>query len=175
MTGTPPITDVTGGSHGLTVGYAHALALADDYDDAGNRMRDWAARSGRVLIDVDLVESAVLSPMTFAEAEGAVLAATSGPHGVLVASVVWETDAVTIRAAVRATQLTDELVALAWERLDHDIGYTIGYVATSFGPELVVPAGVTGLVLYVIWSQLPDDVRHDVQDKSLTELQEWLD
>ena len=68
-----------------------------------------------MLLDADLLESALLSPVSFAEAEAAVLAATSGPDGVLVASVVWEADAVTIRVAVRATQLTDELVARTWE------------------------------------------------------------
>ena len=34
MTGEPPITTVTGGSHGMTVVYDHALTLADDYDSA---------------------------------------------------------------------------------------------------------------------------------------------
>ena len=47
--GDPPsrsITEVTGGSHGMTVAYEHALALAGDYDDAGGRMRDWAGHGG---------------------------------------------------------------------------------------------------------------------------------
>ena len=131
MTGEPPITGVTGGSHGMAVAYDHALALAGDYDSAGGRMRGWAGRSGGVLLDADLLESAALSPLSFAEAEAAVLAATSGPDGVLVASVVWEADAVTIRVAVRATQLTDELVARTWEVLDHQLGVTVGFTVSA--------------------------------------------
>ncbi len=170
MTGEPPITDVTGGSHGMTVAYDHALALAGDYDAAGGRMREWAGRSGGVLLDGDLLESALLSPVSFAEAEAAVLAATSGPDGVLVASVVWEADAVTIRVAVRATQLTDELVAQTWEVLDHQLGVAVGYTVAAGAPALVLSAA--GLAL--LWTQLPPGTQTALQDKSLDELQEWL-
>jgi hypothetical protein len=116
----PPITEVTGGSHGMTVACDHALVLAGAYDDAGDRMRLWAEQGGRVLVDRDLLASAVLAPASFAEAEAAVLAATTGPDGILVASGLWEADALTIRVAVRATQLGDELVASAWDRLVRD-------------------------------------------------------
>ena len=170
MTGEPPITDVTGGSHGMTVAYDHALALAGDYDAAGGRMREWAGRSGGVMLDGDLLESAPLSPVSFAEVEAAVLAATTGPDGVLVASVVWEADAVTIRVAVRATQLTDELVAQTWEVLDHQLGFAVGYTVAAGAPALVLPAA--GLAL--LWSQLPPDTQAALQDGSLAELQEWL-
>ncbi len=138
-------------------------------------MRDWAAGDGRVLLDGDLLESAVLSPLTFAEAEGAVLAATSGPDGVLVASVVWETDALTIRVAVRATQLTDELVARAIDRLDHDLGYAVGYGITRSLPELALPLLIGGGTVFLIWSQLPDDTKAELEGRTLDEVQEWVD
>ena len=170
MTGEPPITEVSGGSHGMTVACDHALALAGDYDGAGGRMREWAVRSGGVLLDTDLLESAPLSPVSFAEAEAAVLAASSGPDGVLVASVVWEADAVTIRVAVRATQLTDEVVARTWEVLDHQLGETVGFTVAAGAPALVLPAA--GLAL--LWSRLPPDTQAALQDRSLDELQEWL-
>ena len=159
----------------MAVASEQALALADAYDGAGDRMREWATRDGRVLLAGDLLESAVLSPLTFAEAEAAVLAATSGPDGVLVASVVWETDAVTIRVAVRATQLTDELVARAMERLDHDLGYVVGYTVTASLPELALPLLVGGGTLYLLWSQLPDGTRAELEGRTLDEVQEWLD
>jgi hypothetical protein len=174
MSEPPPLLDVTGGSHGLTVAYDHALGLADDYDDAGDRMRAWAADDGAVLLDGDLLESALLSPVTFAVAEAAVLAATSGPEGVLVASAVWETDAVTIRVAVRATLLTDELVARAIDRLDHDLGYVVGYAVGASVPELAVPGLVLGGTFFLIWSQLPDDAKGRLEDATLDELQTWL-
>jgi hypothetical protein len=174
MSDPPPILDVTGGSHGLTVAYDHALGLADAYDSAGDLMRAWAADDGAVLVDGDLLESALLSPLTFAEAEAAVLAATSGPEGVLVASVVWETDAVTIRVAVRATQLTDELVARAIDRLDHDLGYVVGYTVGASIPELALPGLVLGGTLFLLWSQLPDDTKAQLEGATLDELQAWL-
>ncbi len=175
MSDRPPILDVTGGSHGLAVASEHALGLADAYDGAGDRMRGWAADDGAVLLDGDLLESALLSPVTFAEAEAAVLAATGGPEGVLVASVVWEADAVTIRVAVRATQLTDELVARAMDRLDHDLGYVVGYTVTATLPETALPLLVGGGVLYLVWSQLPDGTRAELEGRTLEEVQEWLD
>ena len=97
-----PITGITGGSEGLAATYARVLALAATYDTAGNRMRGWAATGARVLANGDLVESAVLAPVSFARAEAAVVAATTGPDGILVESLGWETDAVLIRVAVRA-------------------------------------------------------------------------
>jgi len=175
MTGRPPILDITGGSHGMTVASEHALGLADAYDRAGDRMRDWARDDGRVLLDGDLLESAVLSPLTFAEAEAAVLLATSGPDGVLVASVVWETDALTIRVAVRATELTDELVARAIDRLDHDLGYLVGYGITRSLPELALPLLIGGGTVFLVWSQLPDDTKAGLEDRTLDEVQEWVD
>ncbi len=174
MTGEPPIITVTGGSHGMTVAYDHALDLADAYDGAGNRMRDWAAGDGSVLVDGDLLESALLSPLTFAEAEAALLAAATGPEGVLVASVVWETDAVTIRVAVRATQLTDELVARAIDRLDHDLGHLVGYGVTAYLPELALPLAIGAGAMVLIWSQLPDDAKAELEGQTLDEVQEWL-
>ncbi|MEO6513019.1 MAG: hypothetical protein ABIO16_18620 [Nocardioides sp.] len=175
MSDRPPILDVSGGSHGITVATEHALALADAYAEAGDRMRGWAADDGAVLLDGDLLESALLSPVTFAEAEAAVLAATGGPDGVVVASVAWEADALTIRVAVRATQLTDELVAGAMDRLDHDLGYVVGYTFTATLPETALPMLAGGGILYLVWSQLPDGTRAELEGRTLDEVQEWLD
>ena len=155
----------------MTVACEHALALAADYDTAGDRMRDWAGHGGRVMSDADLLESALLSPLSFAEAEAAVLAATSGPDGVLVASVVWEADAVTIRVAVRATQLTDELVARTWEGLDHQLGRLVGYTLATTAPVLLL----SGAGVYLLWSQLPAETQAELADQTLDELQQWLD
>jgi hypothetical protein len=155
----------------MTVACEHAMALAADYDAAGDRMRGWAARGGLVMSDHDLLASALLSPLSFAEAEGAVLAATSGQGGILAASVVWEADAVTIRVAVRATQLTDELVARAWEGLDHQLGRLAGYTLATTAPALVLTvAGVS-----LLWSGLPADTRAELADQTFDGLQQWLD
>jgi hypothetical protein len=109
--------------------------------------------------------------VSFAEAEAAVLGAASGPDGVLGASVAWEADAVTIRVAVRALRLTDELVAQAWEGLDHELGHLAGYALATAAPGLVL--SVAGLQL--LWSELPAGTQAELQGKSLDELQEWVD
>src|SRR3954466_7946525 len=118
----PPVVGVTGGVAGLTATYAAVRALADRYDDAGGRLRDWAADDARVLAEPDLLESAVLSPLTFAEAEARGLAAAGGVHGAAEASVVYEADALLVRATVTAFDDCDRLVATSFAVLDHAVG-----------------------------------------------------
>lgn len=128
----PPITSVTGGApEGLALDSATALALAAAYDATGSRLRASAADTGRVLTDPDLLESALLSPPTFAVAEAAILAATTGPDGALVESVAWETDAVLIRGTVDALELSDQTLSAGFELLDHQLGLAIGMAAPA--------------------------------------------
>lgn len=120
------ILAVTGGAGGLEATYAAVRGLASTYDDAGDRLRDWCDSGRRVLADGDLLESAVLCPATFARAEVAVLAATAGPDGLLVASLGWEADAVAVRAAVAAFEAADQGVHAAFEVLDYSVGRAVG-------------------------------------------------
>jgi hypothetical protein len=143
---TVPITRVTGGVGGLAATYAHVRALADRFDSAGDRMRGWAATGGRTLADPDLVESAVLSPLTFAEAEAKVLDATTGTHGILVESVVYETDALLVRATIDAFEECDRLVDRSLGVLDYLTGRAIGYTLAEAAPYLLV-AGVLAVRL----------------------------
>ena len=94
------IVEVTGGAAGVAASYAALLALAAVFDEAAGQMRGWAAEGARTLLDPELLASALLSPGTFAEAEAAVLVATTGPDGVGVESLGWEVDA----RALRPTQ-----------------------------------------------------------------------
>jgi hypothetical protein len=179
MTGSrPPITHVTGGSAGMAATYAHIRALAGTYDRAGDRMRSWAATGGRVLANGDLLESSVLSPITFAEAEEKVLAATTGTHGVLVASVLYETDAVLMRATVTAFVACDQVVHGSLEALDYLVGRTIGFALGTGVPEIVVAALLTGASLYEIYQHLPPGLQQRLRDgegDAADDLQEWLD
>ncbi len=174
MTDPPPILGVVGGAHSTVVAYDHARELADTYDAAGSRMREWGARGGEVLASPDLLESALLAPLRFAEAELAVLAATTGPDGILVESVVWEADAITIRVRVRATELTDELVATAWARLDYEVGRAVGFTLTATAPEWLLPAVLAGAVLGLVWASLPPATRTEWQGLTRREAEEWL-
>ena len=184
-TGPVPITGVTGGSEGLAATYARVLGLAAQFDTAGNRMRDWAGLGARTLGNGDLLESAVLSPVSFAEAEGAVLAATTGPDGVLVESIGWETDAVLIRVTVWAFQETDRLVHGTFEVLDYLVGRSLGLALGTGvllgGPVLLAGGLAVGPRAYAVWHLLPADVQQQVRDRAAATgaglgdgLQEWL-
>lgn len=106
----PAITDVRGGSHGLAAAYDAVRALADAFDTAGSELRDWAGLGARTMADPGLAGSAPVSPATFVLAEVAVLAATTGPDGLLARSVTWEADAVLVRAAALGLEACDRTV-----------------------------------------------------------------
>ncbi len=175
--GTVPITGVTGGSGGLAATYAAVLALAATYDTAGNRMRGWAGLGARTLTNGDLVESAVLSPLSFAEAEAAVLGATTGPEGILPASLGWETDAILIRVTVRAFQETDDLVHATFEVVDYLVGRAVGLTLTASLPALLAAGVAVGPLALLGWQQLPPAAQQRLRADGATAgagLQDWL-
>lgn len=142
---TARITEVTGGSDGVSATYDHVLDLAASYDAASARLREWAGSGACTLANGDLLESALLSPATFAEAEATVLAATGGPDGVLVESVGWETDAILLRVTIRCFRATDELVHASFEVLDYAVGRAVGATLPGTVP-LLLGLGLLGVV-----------------------------
>ena len=141
----PEITHVTGGAGGLAASYAAARALADTFDAAGDRLRDWGAVGLRVMRDPDLLESGLLSPGTCAVAEEAVLAVTGGPEGVVAASLAWEVDAVAVRAAIEGLEVTDEAVRLAVQGLERELLLPVLpslTVAAVLDPDLLTSPGL---------------------------------
>lgn len=162
--GSARITQVTGGSEGLAATYARVLALAATYDAAGSRLRGLAGEGARTLRNGDLVESALLSPFTFAEAESAVLAACSGPEGLVGDSVGWESDAVVIRATVTALEDTDDLVHASLEALDYLVGRTLG-LGLGVAAPVLAPALVGGIVVgSQVLPLLPPGMQEQVND-----------
>jgi hypothetical protein len=142
-------------------------ALADRFDRAGDGLRGHAARDARILTDTDLLESAPLSPVTFAEAEARVLDATSGLHGVLELSVVYEADAVLLRATVAAYQECDRLVARSFETLDYAAGRDVGCAVSAAAPSLLL----LGLAAAPVWQHLPPRTRRRLGN----DVEEWTD
>ena len=114
----PEILDVTGGAAGVAASYAAARDLADAFDAAGDRVREWGRVGLRVMRDPELLESGLLSPGTCAAAEAAVLAATGGTHGAVAASFGWEADAVAVRVAIGALEVADDAARAALVALD---------------------------------------------------------
>jgi hypothetical protein len=161
--GLPPITSVTGGVAGLSATYAAVRALADRYAAAGDQLRDQAAGDARVLVDPELLESAPLSPWTFAEAEAAVTEAAAGLHGATEMSVAYEADAMLVRATVTALQECDRLVGRSLDALDYAVGFEIGYAAPAL---LLLGAAATPA-----WQHLPPDARRRLGDR----VEEWSD
>jgi hypothetical protein len=168
---TPPITGITGGVAGrvevLAATYAAVRRLADLFDAAGDRLRERAADDARLLTDPDLLESAPLSPVSFAEAEARVLDATTGVHGVLEASVVIEADALLVRATVTAYQECDRFVAASFQALDYGLGRAVGSALVAGAPSLLL----VGLAAGPAWGRLPPDARARLGDDA----QEWAD
>lgn len=115
------ITGVTGGSGSLAATYAAIRALATAFDGAGSELRAWSGLGPDTMTDPALLASAPLSPLSFAEAEAAVLAATTGPDGVLVESCGWEADAVLVRAALAGLELSDAAAEAAIDQLDRTL------------------------------------------------------
>jgi hypothetical protein len=163
----PPITTVIGGVAGMTATYAAVRALADRFDATAERLRGRAADDCRTLLDPDLLESAPLSPWTFAEAEARVTAAASGLHGAAAMSVAYEADAVLVHATVTAFEDCDRLVATSFDALDYTLGYEVGYAATAGLPALLL----IGAVATPTWQHLPPDTRRRLGD----DVEEWAD
>lgn len=141
----PTITHVSGGRVGLAATFAAVRALAATFDLAAEQLREWAGLGVRTTTDPALVLSAPLSPVTYGLAEATVLAATTGPDGVLAASVAWERDAVLVREAVALLEAGDERVRSWLLRLDdalveHAFGLTdpprhAGLAALAYGSD----------------------------------------
>jgi hypothetical protein len=132
------IERVTGGAAGIEAMYDAVRALADVFDETGDELRAWAVDGGRALTDPDLLSSAPLAAPTFALAEAAILAATTGPLGLLPGSVGWEVDAELVRAAVAALAASDDAAHLALEVVDWRLGLAAGAALRFLGPAAVV-------------------------------------
>lgn len=133
----PPL-EVTGGSAGLSAQYAELRSLATAYDTAAGQMRHQAGRGAQVLADGDLLASAVLAPATFAAAEAAVLAATTGPRGIGTASIGWEADAAVLRAVVADLEAVDAAIGSVFEEVDVGplrVPVPLGTVAGALGVD----------------------------------------
>jgi pimeloyl-ACP methyl ester carboxylesterase len=139
----PPIESVSGGSHGIAAGYEQMLALAERYERQSDDFVEMARLGARTMADGDLLESAILSPLSFADAQVQVLDATTGADGLTVRVIGIEADALGVRAVVAAFGASDALSRHATEMIDH----TLGRLTASALPALLVAGGV-GYVYY---------------------------
>ena len=163
MSDLPPIQSISGGSHGVEAGYEQMLALADKYDSHAADFVEMAGLGLRVMSNGDLLESAILSPLSFADAEVQLLDATTGVNGLTVRALGIEADAMGVRAVVAAFQASDALGHHTMEMLDNALGRVIGITL----PVLLLAGGIGGFVYYQTLSpqeqkKLLDDLPTDV-------------
>ncbi len=151
----PPIESVSGGSHGVRAGYAQMLALAERYERQAGDFVEMAGLGARVMADGDLLESAILSPGSFADAELQVLDATTGADGLTVRAIGIEADALAVRAVVAAFTASDALSRHAMEMVDNALGRLLFASLPITLPALLAAGGIG----YAYWSTLSPEAR----------------
>ena len=141
----PPIESVSGGSHGVQAGYEQMLALAERYERQAGDFMEMAGLGTRIMANGDLLESAILSPGSFADAELQVLDATTGANGLTVRAIGIEADALGVRAVVAAFQASDSLSRHAMEMVDNALGRLMVPGALAALPALLAAGGISYL------------------------------
>lgn len=170
------IVSVTGGAGGIEARYDDIEGLAAIFDGAGDGLRHDAWDDKTLALNGDLLESAVLSPGSFADAEGAVIAATVGPHGLAVRAVGLEADALSMQVSVGLLRESDALAKQAFEALDYAGGYALGAALPVLGLGALV-GGVTlaltnpALVAYLATHP---ELREQLQEEALADVQDFL-
>lgn len=132
---------VSGGANGIDAKFDDIRQLGDLYGSIGPTLVGYAWDDKLEAADGDLLASAILSPGTFAEAEGAIVEATYGPHGLAVKAAVIEGQAICFVAVVEFYEDADEAIHQAFEALSYGVGFAAGFVL----PGAVIAGGV-GLV-----------------------------
>ena len=122
---TPDIR-VSGGAGGIDATYDDIERLGHLYGDVGGRLVEQAWDDKLEAADGDLLASSVLSPGSFAAAEGAILDATYGPRGLVARAVVIEAESFCFVAVVEIYRTADELRRAAIETLSYGLGYVVG-------------------------------------------------
>lgn len=144
MTSTlPPIESVSGGSHGVEAGYEQMLALAERYERQAGDFVEMASLGARIMANGDLLESAILSPISFGDAELQVLDATTGANGLTVRAIGIEADALGVRAVVAAFRASDSLSEHAMDMLDNALGKLLLMGTVAALPTLLAAGGVS--------------------------------
>ncbi len=128
-----PELQVTGGAGGFEARYEDIALLARHSDDLARSLAVISAECHAVLIDPDVLASAVLDPVGVARFEGALLSALDGREGLTSLAAGIGAHAISLRAVVLSYQVVDEAQA----RLIDSVRWAVGFVA---GPALLLLA-----------------------------------
>lgn len=128
---------VSGGAGGITARYDDMLSYADVLDAAGDGLRTASGHLGGLVVSGDLAQAVVLCPGEVASAEGAIVAAATGPSGALWTSGELEVSARFLRTSVSAYHLVDEKLAeleeLGWDAAGFALGLALPGLALVGG------------------------------------------
>ncbi len=166
----PPIESVSGGSHGVQAGYEQMLALAERYEQQAGDFLEMAGLGARVMANGDLLESAILSPGSFADAELQVLDATTGVNGLTVRAIGIEADALGVRAVVAAFKASDSLSRHAMEMLDNALGKLLFVGTVAALPALLAAGGIS----YAYYSTLSPEEQEALKAQLAEDLGQLL-
>ncbi|MFC4783155.1 PGAP1-like alpha/beta domain-containing protein [Nocardioides sp. MAHUQ-72] len=122
---TPDVT-VSGGAGGIDARYDDIERLGRLYGDTGAWLLEAAWDDKLEAADGDLLASAILSPGTFAAAEGAIVDATYGPRGLVARALVIEAESFCFVAVVEVYRSADELRHGVIEALSYGLGFVVG-------------------------------------------------
>jgi hypothetical protein len=160
----PPIESVSGGSHGVEAGYEQMLALAERYERQAGDFVEMARLGAKIMANGDLLESAILSPVSFGDAELQVLDATTGVNGLTVRALGIEADALAVRAVVAAFQASDSLYRHATEMLDNALGHMLLPAALASLPALVLAGGAGYAYLSTLSPQEQEELKAQIAE-----------
>lgn len=166
----PPIESVSGGSHGVQAGYEQMLALAERYERQAGDFVEMAGLGARIMANGDLLESSILSPGSFADAEVQVLDATTGANGLTVRAIGIEADALGVRAVVAAFKASDSLSKHAMEMLDNALGKLLFVGTVAALPALLAAGGIS----YAYYSTLSPEEQEALKAQIADNLGQFL-
>ena len=166
----PPIESVSGGSHGVEAGYEQMLALAERYERQAGDFVEMAGLGARIMANGDLLESSILSPVSFGDAELQVLDATTGANGLTVRAIGIEADALGVRAVVAAFKASDSLSRHAIEMLDNALGRLLFASLPVALPALLAVGGIS----YAYYSTLSPEEQAALKAQLADDLGQFL-
>ncbi|MDR7255236.1 hypothetical protein J2X46_004238 [Nocardioides sp. BE266] len=166
----PPIESVSGGSHGVEAGYEQMLALAERYERQAGDFVEMAGLGARIMANGDLLESAILSPISFGDAEVQVLDATTGANGLTVRAIGIEADALGVRAVIAAFKASDSLSRHAMEMLDNALGQLLLAGTVAALPALLAAGGIS----YAYYSTLSPEEQEALKAQLAEDLGQLL-
>ncbi|GGN23623.1 hypothetical protein FHR83_002781 [Actinoplanes campanulatus] len=130
--------EITGGAGGVSADYADLAMLARGSDDLARTLGRVAVDCHAVAADPDVLASAVLSPVTAARFEAALVEALDGPGGLSGQAAEFGVRAVGLRAASASYEATDA----AGAALIDAVRWSAGAMA-----PVTLPAGIAGLLI----------------------------